>query len=161
VSHYIVARLPQGSLPLDGGMSIISLLSLRHSGFDVYETYEAVAHHAGSSGDGRARAVDGSLARRAYVHALAWAASLQETCPEEFAAACPDFPGLDHRSPDLDEGVQDEALVRWACEFPVTTKWADDEDARERVFCRVQNVLTFAREVYRASLAGPVAIVFT
>jgi hypothetical protein len=40
MSHYVVAWLPEGRLPLNNGMPIGALMGLDHSGLSVYGEYE-------------------------------------------------------------------------------------------------------------------------
>src|SRR5205809_883842 len=94
MSHFITVDLPDGGRRLNSGMSIITLSSLRRSGFDIYEAYHAVSCHGGISGNGGIKAVDPSVARKALARAFGWAAALREAFPHEFEQANPNWPDL-------------------------------------------------------------------
>jgi hypothetical protein len=160
VSHLIVAVHADGSTRLGNGLSIQTLLSLRHSGFDVYEVYGATACHGGTSGNGGSKAVDKGLTRKAYARAMGWAAALREAWPNECGPAGPEWPDLFTAAPLNDPSLQAEAIGEFLDVQRKLGCWSGDEDGRKRACGRVLDVLAFTEAVYVRSLRGSVELSF-
>lgn len=160
VSHFIVAVYPGGSTRLGNQMSILTLSSLRRSGFDVYEVYDATGCHGGISGNGNSKAVDEALARKAYARALGWAAALREAWPMEVGSAGPGLSDLCAAAPLNDPSLQADAIGEYLDVERRLACWSSDKDGRERACGLVEDVVAFAESVYTESLRGPVEIRF-
>src|SRR5262249_45965217 len=147
-------------MALDAGMSILTLMSLRDTGFDLYENYNASGCHGGTSGNGGTQTVADLLARKAFARALGWAAALSEAFPEDFDHANPDWPDTLSAAPPGDQLLQSEAICEYLDVHRVIDRGRPDEDTCRRACSRVRAVVAFAEAVYRGAMQSPVQLSF-
>jgi len=161
MSHYITAEIGREELELSGGSSHRTIRAVRESGFSIYGLYKAYEFHNGMSGSGEVKKVNFQIAEQAYMHAIAWALSLQESFPEQFSQELEEILQFDKQ---FSEYVFNEIFSEPEINSLIKEKRVYhselSEDSVKRSFYLLYGILNFSYKVYKYTSKGNEADIF-